>query len=245
MVVDNKPNATPAENGGQSTVTPTDNGGQGNATTASNVGNPTNTSVENPAGVENKPFKVFESKEEFDKHSAGIVHNAQAKAEKELLSLLGLKPDEKDKLAKFKEAYDSTLSEAEKQAKNLENLNQEVLKLKSELAEKDAVISALSRVSGKKTEDVSKYVRMAKGLVDENTTIEQALEDVLSFMKVEEPKSNPTPVGKPLTNPPTATNTDENPFKTGNLTKQGEMIRTDREKARSLYMAVHGVGPSW
>jgi len=44
---------------------------------------------------------------------------------------------------------------------------------------------------------------------------------------------------------PAPTLPDENPFKTGNLTKQGELIKTDREKARAMYMAVHGVGPSW
>jgi len=198
----------------------------------------------NGSAENNAPYKTFASKEDFDKHSAGILNSAKNKAEKELLALLGLKPDEKDKLAKFKEAYDSTLSEAEKQAKNLENLTNEVNSLKNEIAEKDAIIVALSKLTGKKSDDVNKYVRMAKGLVDENTTIEQALEQVLSFMKVEEPKANPVPTGKPLNNPASVAN-DENPFKTGNLTKQGELIKTDREKARSLYMAVHGVGPSW
>ena len=67
-----------------------------------------------------EPYKSFSSKEAFDKHSACILNSAKNKAEKELLALLGLKPDEKDKLAKFKEAYDSTLSESEKQAKKLE-----------------------------------------------------------------------------------------------------------------------------
>lgn len=191
-----------------------------------------------------EPFKVFASQEEFDRHSAGILNSAKNKAEKELLALLGLKPDEKDKLAKFKEAYDNTLSESEKQAQNVENLTNEVNSLKSQIAEKDAIIIALSKMTGKNSADVDKYVRMAKGLVDENTTIDQALEQVLSFMKVDEPKPNPVPAGKPLSNPASVVN-DENPFKTGNLTKQGELIKTDREKARALYMAVRGVGPSW
>lgn len=194
--------------------------------------------------AENAPYKTFASKEDFDRHSAGILNSAKNKAEKELLAMLGLKPDEKDKLAKFKEAYDNTLSESEKQAKNLENLTSEVNSLKSQIAEKDAIISALSKMTGKTSADVSKYVKMAKGLVDENTTIDQALEQVLSFMKVEEPKANPVPAGKPLSNPAPVL-TEENPFKTGNMTKQGEMIRTDREKARAMYMAVHGVGPAW
>ena len=167
---------------------------------------------------------------------------AKNKAEKELLAMLGLKLDEKDKLAKFKEAYDATLSESEKQAKNLENLNEEVKSLKSQIAEKDAIISALSKLTGKNSSDVDKYVRMAKGLVDENTSIDQALEQVLDFLKV--PESKPIPSGKPL-NEPNSAPTVENPFSNGNLTKQGEMIKSDREKAREMYFKAKGAYPSW
>ena len=205
----------------------------------------TEKTVENGNGAETKttePYKTFTSKEDFDRHSAGILNSAKNKAEKELLAMLGLKPDEKDKLAKFKEAYDATLSESEKQAKNLENLNEEVKSLKSQIAEKDAVISALSKLTGKDSSDVDKYVRMAKGLVDENTSIDQALEQVLDFLKV--PEQKPIPSGKPL-NEPNSAPTVENPFSNGNLTKQGEMIKSDREKAREMYFKAKGVYPSW
>ena len=205
----------------------------------------TEKTVENGNGAETKttePYKIFTSKEDFDRHSAGILNSAKNKAEKELLAMLGLKPDEKDKLAKFKEAYDATLSESEKQAKNLENLNEEVKSLKSQIAEKDAIISALSKLTGKNSSDVDKYVRMAKGLVDENTSIDQALEQVLDFLKV--PESKPIPSGKPL-NEPNSAPTVENPFSNGNLTKQGEMIKSDREKAREMYFKAKGVYPSW
>ena len=214
--------------------------------------NKVETKVETPTtennggnGAETKtsePYKTFTSKEDFDRHSAGILNSAKNKAEKELLAMLGLKPDEKDKLVKFKEAYDATLSESEKQAKNLENLNEEVKSLKSQITEKDAIISALSKLTGKNSSDVDKYVRMAKGLVDENTSIDQALEQVLDFLKV--PESKPIPSGKPL-NEPNSTPTVENPFSNGNLTKQGEMIKSDREKAREMYFKAKGVYPSW
>ena len=205
----------------------------------------TEKTVENGNGAETKttkPYKTFTSKEDFDRHSAGILNSAKNKAEKELLAMLGLKPDEKDKLAKFKEAYDATLSESEKQAKNLENLNEEVKSLKSQIAEKDAIISALSKLTGKNSSDVDKYVRMAKGLVDENTSIDQALEQVLDFLKV--PEQKPIPSGKPL-NESNSAPTVENPFSSGNLTKQGEMIKSDREKAREMYFKAKGVYPSW
>ena len=202
--------------------------------------------VETPATkteVETKatPYKTFATQEEFDKHSAGILNSAKTKAEKELLAMLGLKPDEKDKLAKFKEAYDSTLSEAEKQAKNLESLTAEVATLKAEVTEKEAIIAALSKCTGKTGDDVSKYVRMAKGLVDDNTTMEQALEQVLSFTKAE---IKPLPKGDPLKEPDTP-KTESNPFKTGNFTEQGKLLKSDREKAREMYKAVYNKYPSW
>lgn len=200
-------------------------------------------STETKVETKTEPYKSFSSKEEFDKHSAGILNSAKNKAEKELLALLGLKPDKKDKLSKFKEAYDNTLSEAEKQAQTLENLNNEVSMLKLQLSEKDAIISALSKLTGKNSTDVDKYVKMAKGLVDDNTNIDQALQQVLDFMKVDS-KENQIPKGKPLTEP-NQIKKEENPFETGNLTKQGALIRDDREKARELYFAVHGKHPSW
>lgn len=198
--------------------------------------------------TENKtvePYKTFASKEEFDKHSAGILNSAKNKAEKELLAMLGLKPDEKDKLSKFKEAYDATLSESEKQAHNLEELNSEVTNLKSQLTEKDAVISALSKLTGKDANDVDKYVKMARGLVDENTTIDQALDQVLTFMKPKEQVQNPVPQGKPLNEPASVKTPVKNPFETGNITEQGKLISTDRAKAREMYYAVHGKAPNW
>lgn len=201
----------------------------------------TQTTETNTEGTKaNEPYRTFATQADFDRHSAGILNSAKSKAEKELLAMLGLKPDEKDKLSKFKEAYDNTLSESEKQAKNIENLNSEVNQLKSEIAEKDAIISALSQITGKNSADVNKYVKMAKGLVDENTTIEQALAQVFSFAKVEKN----VPIGKPLNEPSTST-VETNPFKNGNLTEQGNLIKSDREKAREMYFAVYGKHPSW
>jgi hypothetical protein len=224
----------------QATVTPTDNGGQKTATPADNGGNPVNTPTDNK-GADNsnpKPYMVFNSQEEFDRHSAGILNNAKNKAEKELLALLGLKPDEKDKLAKFKEAYDATLTEAEKKAKELENFKAESAALKASVAEKDAIIAAITKSTGKKPDDVMKFVRMAKGLVDENTTMEQALEQVfaLSASKTETPK--PTPQGTPPAD--NGQQPTDNPFKTGNLTEQGKLFKADPEKARRLYKEAKG-----
>lgn len=218
----------------QATATPADNGG---------TQTPANTPAEPPKqtnGAENnQPFKTFATQEEFDRHSAGILNNAQKKAEKELLALLGLKPDEKDKLAKFKEAYDATLSDSEKKAKELETLTTEANSLKASVAEKDAIIAAITKSTGKSADDVLKFVKMAKGLVDENTTMEQALEQVFSMANTTPEAPKPAPQGTPPAD--TAAQTPEdNPFKTGNLTEQGKIFKADKEKARRLYKEAHG-----
>lgn len=201
---------------GESTPTPTTNGG-------------------------NENYKVFKTKEDFDNHSAGILNNAKHKAEKEILELLGLKPEEKEKLSKFKEAYDNTLSDAEKKAEELTNLNNEVGKLKSDLVEKDAIISALSKLTNKSVTDVEKLVKMAKGLVDENTTMDEALSEVFSLTKVEKPTV-------PQSTPPTTNTTTpqpSNPFKESNLTEQGKLMKKDIVEARRLYYEAFGKNPNW
>ncbi len=223
----------------QATATPADNGGEKT---------PANTPAENTQtnGAETKPYKTFATQEEFDRHSAGILNSAQKKAEKELLSLLGLKPDEKDKLQKFKEAYDATLSEAERKNKELETLTSESTRLKSEVAEKDAIIAALIKSTGKSADDVMRIVKMSKGLVDENTTMEQALEQVLSFSEAKTETPKPTPQGTPPTEP-NPQGAEVNPFKkeTYNATEQGKIFKADPNKARALYKEATGKNAPW
>ena len=184
---------------------------------------------------------TFQTQADFDKHSAGILNSAKNKAEKELLAMLGLKPDEKDKLAKFKEAYDATLTDAEKKAKELDRLTSEAGTLKAAVAEKDAIIAAITKSTGKTADDVLKFVKMAKGLVDENTTMEQALEQVFSMAAAKaEPQKPATPQGTPPADNQGNPSVGENPFKTGNLTEQGKLFKADPEKARRLYKEAKG-----
>ena len=219
---------------------------QETVTTTENVGTetPANTPAENPqkTGAENPPFKTFATQEEFDNHSAGIRNNAQKKVEKELLAILGLRPDEKDKLAKFKEAYDATLTDAERKAKELESLTADNASLKSSLAEKEAIISVISKSTGKNANDIVKFVKMAKGLVDENTTIEQALEQVFALSNMNSDKFQ-VPYGTPPRE--SSTSPEINPFKTGNLTEQGKIFKADPNKARELYKIATGKNAPW
>lgn len=223
--------ATPANNGGQ-TATQADNGGK----TPANA-----TAEQTQTNSAEKPFKVFASQEEFDKHSASIVHNAQKAAEKEILAMLGLKADEKEKLAKFKEAYEATLTDAEKKAKELESLTNETSALKSAIAEKDAIIQAITRATGKKPDDVLKIVKMAKGLVDENTTMEQAIEQVFALSNTAKTEPPKIPTGTPPAESSTE-NPEVNPFdkKTLNYTEQGKLFKADPAKARAMYKAATG-----
>lgn len=218
----------------QATATSADNGGTNTPANA-----PAETPKQTKGTENNQPYKTFATQEDFDRHSAGILNSAQKKAEKELLALLGLKPDEKDKLQKFKEAYDATLSESEKKAKELESLKNEESSLKASIAEKDAIITAITKFSGKKAEDVIKFVKMAKGLVDENTTMEQALEQVLALAKSMKDDHKTAPKGTPPAES-SDDKTEENPFKTKNLTEQGKLFKADPEKARRLYKEATG-----
>ncbi len=216
----------------------------GTGTGTPNPGNNQATPPANNGGNgEGTPFKTFSTKEDFDNHSAGIRSSAEKKVEKELLALLGLKPDEKEKLTKFKEAYESTLSESQKQTEKMSGLEKEVESLKAEVAEKDAIIKALSKLNEKDFGDISKYVKMAKGLVDENTTMDDAMTQVLAMVKQEKKPNVPT--GTPPDKGTPSNQTEKNPFKTDNLTEQGKAIRMDREQARKWYHEAYGKYPNW
>lgn len=216
----------------------------GTGTGEPNPGNPQATPpVNNGGNGEGTPFKSFSTKEEFDNHSAGIRASAEKKIEKELLAMLGLKPDEKEKLTKFKEAYESTLSASEKQTEKMKGLESEVANLKAQIAEKDAIITALAKLNEKDFGDISKYVKMAKGLVDDNTNMDEAMSQVLAMVKQE--KKNNVPTGTPPDKGTPPANAEKNPFKSDNLTEQGKAIRMDREQARKWYFEAYGKYPNW
>ena len=140
------------------------------------------------------------------------------------------------------DSYKTQIQNLEEKAKELETLTNETSTLKSAIAEKEAIITAITKATGKKTDDVLKIVKMAKGLVDENTTMEQALEQVFALSgnaKTEPPKTTPT--GTPPAEP-SADNPESNPFdkKTLNYTEQGRIFKENPAKARALYKAATG-----
>ena len=180
-------------------------------------------------------FKTFQTQEDFDNETAKIRGVAERKAENEILKILGI--DSKDKLEVIKQAYQNSLTEEDKKNEALKELDG----LRNQIVEKDAIIVALTKLSGKETNEVTKLVKMAKGLVGDDYSIEQALDEVMKMAQVQSNNQQPTnkiPVSQPISAgaAPIAT---ENPFKTGNLTEIGKMIKENPEQSRQLAKAVN------
>lgn len=193
--------------------------------------------------------------DEGKKYSQKDIDGAQAKArgtaeretKKKFLAQLGLKEDEEDKLLKFKEAYEASLSDEEKKNQVMEDLQAENLVLSQSLEEKDYVIKALVELTGKNEEDVEKIVKMAKGLKTEENTIEDAIKECISMLNIDNRPAEPNvdttqpnpnmPEGQPIQQPSKVIfESQDNPFKQGqiNLTKQGQLIKSNPELAKKL-----------
>ena len=180
-------------------------------------------------------FKTFQTEEDFNNETAKIRGTAERKARSELLKQLGI--DSEDKLDAIKTAYQNSLTEQDRIAEQLKQLDT----LKAELAENKAIITALSKMSNKPADEVSKLVKMAKGLVSEDCTIEQALEEVMKMVQIQ-----PTELHKPtipVSQPMSVGNTApivENPFKdANNIDAQFKMIKENPEQARQLAKAAN------
>ena len=146
------------------------------------------------------------SQQDLDNTAAKARGTAERETRRKLLAQLGLKDDEEDKLLKFKEAYENSLTDEERRSTEMENLKADNLKLSQDLEEKEYIIKALISMTGKKEEDVDKIVKMAKGLKTDTNTIEDAINEVLSMIgnqvtHTETTKENNIPMGQPLTQP--------------------------------------------
>lgn len=202
---------------------------------------PTTTTVVNKTEV-----KTY-SQEELNSEMKKTRLATERDAKKAILSQLGLTLDDEAKLVAFKEAYQNSLSDEEKKNAELANLQAEKQTLSNALEEKDYIIKALCELTGKSEADVDKIVKMAKGLKSESNTIEEAIKEVIGMVNpqpttpattIVTPTNDNVPVGQPLTQPSTvAIDVQDNPFKVGpsyNLTKQGQLIKTNPELAKKL-----------
>lgn len=210
------------------------------------IQNPTQPQVDVKNNDEGKTY----SQKDLDGAQAKARGTAERETKRKLLAQLGLKEDEEDKLLAFKEAYQNSLSDEEKRATEMQNLQAENLQLSQDLEEKDYVIKALIELSGKDESDVEKIVKMAKGLKTDENTIEDAIKEVMSMINIDKPAepsiddvTKPTqpnenmPIGQNIQQPSTVIIDNQvNPFKAGqiNLTKQGQLIRENPELAKKL-----------
>ena len=69
------------------------------------------------------------SQQDLDNIAAKARGTAERETRRKLLAQLGLKDDEEDKLLKFKEAYENSLTDEEKRSTEMENLKADNLKL--------------------------------------------------------------------------------------------------------------------
>ena len=197
------------------TVTPPENGGE---------------KVTQPEKKEElQPFKVFKTQTDFDNEAAKI----KGSVERGFLKKLGIK-DEAD-LEKVKLAYEASLTQEEKNAQALAELEE----IKKQSKRKDFVINALAKKSNEAIEDVEKQVTMAESLLAAGhySTFDEAFEFVrgVRTQVVEKPA---IPQDKNIVQPDTTTVPVKNPFKKGtedyNLQAQTDLYKKDPELARKL-----------
>ena len=173
-----------------------------------------------------QPFKVFNTQTDFDNESAKI----RGSVERNFLKKLGIK-DEAD-LEKVKIAYEASLTQEEKNAQALADLDY----LKKQVSRKDFVISALAKKSNEAIEDVEKQVTMAESLLSAGhyDNFDEAFQFVIGLKKQEEKPQFPQ--GKEIEQPDVQT-TIKNPFKRGadySLQAQADLFKKDKELARKL-----------
>lgn len=181
-------------------------------------------------------FKTFQTQEDFDNETAKIRGVAERKAKGELLKQLGI--EDESKLEAIKQAYENSLTEEDKKNEALKELDG----LRNQIVEKDAIIVALTKLSGKETGEVTKLVKMAKGLVCDDYSIEQALDEVMKMAQVTAtPQKSSIPVSQQIPSGNTIPNSamENNPFKDKNLTAIGKIIKENPDHARELAKAVN------
>ena len=125
--------------------------------TQNNEGNTVNQSA--TTQVETKKGLIY-SEEEVNSQMRQTRLATEKQTKKALLASLGLTLEDEDKLDMFKQAYQNSLSEEDKKNAELTTLQNDKANLQAELDEKDYIIKALTALTGKQEDDVSKIVKM-------------------------------------------------------------------------------------
>lgn len=185
--------------------------------------------VTQPKNEENQPFKVFKTQTDYDNEAAYI----KGSVERKFLKELGIK--DKADLEKVKLAYEASLTQEQKTAQALAELEE----IKKQNSRKDFIINALAKNSNEAIEDVGKQVTMAESLLTAGiySTFDEAFSYVRGLRGVQQPQVT-VPQGKNIVQPDTPTQPIKNPFKKGteeySLQAQTDLYKKDPELARKL-----------
>ena len=109
-----------------------------------------------------------------------IVTREVRKAQEDLLRQLGIEDFEsaKEGLQKFREWQDAQKSQEEKQLEQLKKMEQQLTGFQTENAKLKAQIAALK--AGVKSDSLDDVIVLANNLVDEDTSIDEAIQKVLN-----------------------------------------------------------------
>lgn len=109
-----------------------------------------------------------------------IVTREVRKAQEDLLRQLGIEDFEsaKEGLQKFREWQDAQKSQEEKQLEQLKKMEQQLTGFQTENAKLKAQIAALK--AGVKSDSLEDVIVLANNLVDEDTSIDEAIQKVLN-----------------------------------------------------------------
>lgn len=161
-----------------------------------------------------------EGTEQYLKLTQKDLDNLMAKTrgatEREIFKTLGV--DNKDALAKVKEAYTNTLSAEEKLNNDLQQWQTTANTYKSQAEESAYTLAAMEAITGKSRAEVETIVKMAKGLTSEETPFETAMQTVMGLMtpaqQAVQAEQAPKPSGFNLMQPEQAVNSTKTNYET-------------------------------
>jgi hypothetical protein len=187
----------------------------------------------------NTPFKTFTTQKDFDDHAGAIRNAAKTKALDDFCKENDIDPAN---IAEMKSAWENSKTAEEKAAEERVKLNDRLELVTSESAAKDLRIATLTALVNSTGIDADKIIKMAAGLVDENTTAEAAVKQVLEMTKstANTPETDDAlPKGVELLQPDGKQNGVANPWckETWDLDAQGRIFRENKDTARALAKA--------
>jgi len=170
----------------------------------------------------------IEEKEVVNENEPKVKVKTEQEIKREILKNLGIKSD--SEFDKMRKAYEQTLTERERTANELEKLKELNMEYKRKNDEQNDLITIFKLKNNNDLDEMETTLKMARGLINEDTDIEAALKIVL------DKTAKPNLKGKPLEQQTNRTGELVNPFdpKTYNAKECNELFKSDPEKAKRL-----------